>query len=154
MKISHREPAAVDDMVDWLKFKYEKILTDGSGAMTVRRGKIHEYLGMTLDFSVPGEVKIDMVNYVKQIVSAYEVHDPSGKINITPAAEQLFQVRNDAQKIPEAKAKVFHNFTARALFVTKRSRPDIHTAASFLTTRVREPDEDDWKKLQRLIRYL
>ena len=28
------------------------------------------------------------------------------------------------------------------------------TAVAFLTTRVKDPDEDDWKKLIRLIRYL
>ena len=28
------------------------------------------------------------------------------------------------------------------------------TAIAFLSTRVREPDEDDWKKLVRLLRYL
>lgn len=73
---------------------------------------------------------------------------------MTPAAEHLFQVRDDAVKLSEKKAKVFHNFAARGLFATKRSRPDIHTAIAFLTTRVREPDEDDWKKLQRMMRNL
>ena len=43
---------------------------------------------------------------------------------------------------------------ARGLFATKRARGDIHTAISFLTTRVRDPDIDDWKKLQRLMQYL
>jgi hypothetical protein len=49
---------------------------------------------------------------------------------------------------------VFHNFVARSLNLTKRARPDIHTAVAFLTTRVRKPGKDDWKKLQRMIRYL
>ena len=38
--------------------------------------------------------------------------------------------------------------------MTKRARGDIHTAISFLTTRLKAPDEDDWKKLQRLMLYL
>ena len=40
------------------------------------------------------------------------------------------------------------------LLSTKRARPDIHTAVAFLATRVMTPDEDDWKKLLRIINYL
>ena len=44
--------------------------------------------------------------------------------------------------------------TAKLLFIAKRGRPDILGAVSFLTTRVKCPDEDDYKKLARVIRYL
>jgi hypothetical protein len=33
-------------------------------------------------------------------------------------------------------------------------RQDIQTAVSFLTTRVKDPDKDDWKKLVRVLKYL
>ena len=35
-----------------------------------------------------------------------------------------------------------------------RARPDIQTAVSFFTTRVKAPDEDDWKKLHHVLMYL
>ena len=35
-----------------------------------------------------------------------------------------------------------------------RARRDIQTVVSFLTTRVRRPDQDDWGKLVRVLRYL
>jgi hypothetical protein len=35
-----------------------------------------------------------------------------------------------------------------------RARPDIQTAVAFLTKRVRAPDEHDWSKLRRLLKYL
>ena len=45
--------------------------------------------------------------------------------------------------------------TLRSCFVLcKRARPDIQTAVAFLTTRVMAPDEDDCKKLARVMRYL
>ena len=47
-----------------------------------------------------------------------------------------------------------HTFVAKSLFLSKRGRPDISTAIAFLTTRVKEPDVDDWKKLLQLIFYL
>jgi hypothetical protein len=49
---------------------------------------------------------------------------------------------------------MFHHHTAKLLFLSKRARPDIQTAVTFLTTRVREPDEDDYKKLARCMKYL
>ena len=38
--------------------------------------------------------------------------------------------------------------------MTTRVRRDIQTAVAFLTTRVTEPDEDNWGKLKRVLRYL
>jgi len=35
-----------------------------------------------------------------------------------------------------------------------RARRDIQTAVSFLTTRVKHPDEDDWGKVKRVLKYL
>jgi len=43
---------------------------------------------------------------------------------------------------------------AKCLFASKRARPDIILPVAFLTTRVKSPDTDDWKKLTRAIRYL
>ena len=44
--------------------------------------------------------------------------------------------------------------TAKLLYIEKRTRPDIETVISFLTTRVDKSDKDDWKKLKRVIQYL
>ena len=35
-----------------------------------------------------------------------------------------------------------------------QARPDIKTPVSFLTKRVRKPDEDDWGKLKQVLQYL
>ena len=47
----------------------------------------------------------------------------------------------------------FHTFVAKCLFVYKHARPDIHTATVALTTRVKNPNENDWKKLIWLLKY-
>jgi hypothetical protein len=52
------------------------------------------------------------------------------------------------------KAVEFHNLVAKTLYATKRAMPDTCTAIAFLTTRVRETDEDEWTKLVRLMRYI
>ena len=40
------------------------------------------------------------------------------------------------------------------LLLCKRARSDIHPTVAFLTTRVKHPDRDDWRKLGRLMKYL
>jgi len=48
----------------------------------------------------------------------------------------------------------FHHTVAQLLFMATRARRDIQTAVAFLTTRVKNPDEDDWGKLKRVLKYL
>ena len=38
--------------------------------------------------------------------------------------------------------------------MSKQGRPDIQVAIAFLTTRVAELDDDDWKKLTQVMRYI
>ena len=70
------------------------------------------------------------------------------------APEDLFKVNEDAVKRDKDKSKVFHSIVAMILYIVKRARPDAALANDFLTTRVRELDEDDWRKLGHLITYL
>ena len=49
---------------------------------------------------------------------------------------------------------MFHHNTAKLLFLCKRARPDIQPPVAFLCTRVQEPDQDDYKKLARVMKYL
>ena len=67
-----------------------------------------------------------------------------------------FEVRDDADMklLSEEMARQFHRTTAQLLFLCKRARQDIETLVSFLTTRVKDPDEDDWGKLRHGLMYL
>ena len=42
---------------------------------------------------------------------------------------------------------------AKGLFACRRARPDIHLAVAVLTTRVKNPNKGDWKKLIDLLKY-
>jgi hypothetical protein len=142
-------------MIGYLRQEYESIFEDGSGAMTVSRGKIHKYLGMTLDYRVPGQVKITMLNYVDEILAAFDKAVPKGGGKKTSASpDSMFKAEEDCEKLAQAKAVEFHNLVAKTLYTTKRARPYTCTAIAFLTTRVREPDKEDWTKLVHLMRYI
>ena len=47
-----------------------------------------------------------------------------------------------------------HRFTAKALFLCKRARPDIQPIVSVLCTRVKQPTEKAFNKLVRMMKYL
>jgi hypothetical protein len=72
----------------------------------------------------------------------------------TPAASHLFAVNPDCEKLDSDTSTMYHLLTAKLLYLSKRTRPDLQLAVSFLSTRVLAPDADDWKKLGRCIRYL
>jgi hypothetical protein len=163
-KISHVSVEVLDNIIAWLREEYENVFTDGSGKMKVARGKVHKYLGMMMDFTIKYVVKVTMIEYVNEIITSwdkacldfddgFEILNNCKRI-ATPAPEDLFKDDDSAVKLGSVKAKVFHTITAKAMYVSKRARPATSLAIAFLTTRVREPDEDDWRKLRHLIVYL
>jgi len=66
-KISHDCTKVVDATIKWLQAEYESIFDDGSGVMKVHRGKVHKYLGMSLDFSHKGQCHVTMHDYLDGI---------------------------------------------------------------------------------------
>ena len=58
--------------------------------MTIHRGKVHDYLGMDLDFSSTKTLKIGMIKYIKKIHEDFPEEIKSAPA--TPAAEHLFTV--------------------------------------------------------------
>ena len=83
-------------MIMWLRQEYESIFKDRSGKMTVIRGKFHKYLGMTLDYTVGGQVEITMTNFLDEVLIAFDKEEPKGGGTKTSAApENLFKVNKD-----------------------------------------------------------
>jgi hypothetical protein len=154
-KLSHRKTKVVDSMIEYLRQEYESIFEDGPGAMTVSRGKIHKYIGMTLDYTVRGKVKITMFDNVEEILTSFDKAEPKGggtKTSVAP--DSLFKVDENCEKIKQDKAVEFQNLVAKTLYSTKQARQDTCTAIAFLTTRVRAPNKYDWNKLVHLMRYI
>ena len=50
--------------------------------------------------------------------------------------------------------EMFHTMVAKGLFLCKRGRPDIQGVIAYLCTRVQAPNEGDWMKLVRMMKYL
>jgi hypothetical protein len=148
LKISHVDHKVVSLMIDQLDETFGQ-----DAPLTITRGKVHDYLGMTLDFATPGKIKVLMVDYIENMLKDLPA-DMDGEA-ATAAANHLFEVNTkDPTMLDEDRAVLFHHNVAKLLFLCKRARPDIQTAVAFLCKRVKAPDEDDYKKLTRVVRYL
>jgi hypothetical protein len=75
-------------------------------------------------------------------------------MNTIAAPDSLFKVDESCVKLAQNKAVEFNNLVAKTLYATKRARPDTCTTIVFLTTRVREPNKDEWTKLVPLMIYI
>ncbi len=148
LKISHVDPNAVTEVIQLLEEEFGK-----EAPLPKTRGKVHDYLGMTLDFSSPGQAKILMIDYIEKMLEEMPINF-DGEAP-TAAANHLFEVNEkNPVMLDEETATMFHLNVAKLLFLCKRARPDIQTAIAFLCTRVKGPDNDDYKKLIRVMRYL
>ena len=147
LKISHFSVRVIEDILEKLSERFGK-----EDPLTITRGKVHDYLGMTFDYSTTGKVAITMQDYIERMLDDLP-QDMNGTA-ATPAASHLFDVNPGAVRLDHNTADLFHTTVAKLLFLCKRARPDIHTAVAFLTTRVASPDTDDYAKLRRCVRYL
>ena len=145
---SHLDAKVNDKFYKWLNEMY-----GAHGDVTCTRGPVHDYLGMSFDFSEKGKVLIDMVKYIESMVDEYSVKLGASDTAPTPAADDLFAA-STGQLLCKADKDEFHTFVAKGLFVCKRAQPDIHTAITGLCTRVKAPTTGDGKKLLRLMKYL
>ena len=143
---SHIDPKVNDKFLVWLNEMYGK-----HGEVKATRGRIHDYLGMTFEFTESKKLIVSMVDYIKRLVDEFPVK--ISKTAPTPAAEDLF-AEGKGPLLDKKLGETLHTWVAKALFACKRARPDIHTATTLLCTRVRTPNQDDWKKLIRLLEYL
>ncbi len=144
LKVSHINSEVVDEIIEMIETKF--------GKMTVTRGRKHVYLGMDIEFTGSGEVQILMQDYIQEAIDAFP--EECSTSAATPGADHLFKVDPFGKLLKEKDRKLMHSLVAKLLFVSKRARPDIQVPISFLTSRVTKADEDDWKKLKRLLQYL
>ena len=68
LKSSHVNPKVNDKFHEWLQEKYGDPSINDVKAV---RGKRHNYLGMVLDFSTPGVVKVEMTECVESVIKEF-----------------------------------------------------------------------------------
>ena len=148
LKVLHAEESALDDFIAMMEKEF------GTNApLSVSRGPVQEYLGMTMDSSEKGRVVIKISDYGKTMFN-----DAPPSLDgepATPTVTHLLKVNTEDPKVLDKERKdLFVHLVMQGLYLSQQGRPDIRTAISFLCGCLTCPDEDNLKKLTRMIRYL
>jgi hypothetical protein len=145
LMISHLSRDKIMKVVQGIKDIYGENLAE-----TV--GTVHDYLGMTFDYSFTKEVRINMWDYFRKVIK--EFPEEIMGMCATPVSDHLIKVQENGSKLSKELVEVFHHTVCQLLFAANMARRDIQTAVLFLTTRVKAPDQDNWGKLVRVLKYL
>ena len=93
LKISHVGEEVVEGIIRALNNKY-----GNESPITVHRGPIQEYLGMTINYSVKGKVSFSMPQYIEDLLLECPESIMKGT-STTPVANHLFQTNENAEKL-------------------------------------------------------
>jgi hypothetical protein len=112
LKCSHVKTSVVDNFIEWARSKYEDV------SITVLKpshGKIHDYLGMTIDYSEDGKVKIYMKEYIRNMLAEFKGKPEVDNLKkvTTPAASQLLNVNPKGVKLSNNWKDEFHTTIAK-----------------------------------------
>jgi hypothetical protein len=148
LKSSHKMKSVNDQFEKWLNKKYGY-----HRRVTATCGKVHGYLGMELDYQKQGVLKVNMMKYVENMINEFPVKLGKKDVAKMPAGDNMFNL-GTGTKLDTKRSKIFHTFVAKGFFLCKRARPDIQQAILVLCTRVKDPNQADWEKLMRVMKYL
>jgi calcineurin-like phosphoesterase family protein len=130
LKISHVREDVYTNIIKRINGEFGK-----EAPITITRVKVHDCLGMTLEYYEKGKVKIKMLDYVNKMLAHLpaEMYDEAP----SPVANHWLTVNDDYTKVDDKKAHLFPTYVAKKLFLCKRAIPDLQTAVAFLSTRVK-----------------
>ena len=109
-----------------------------------------------MDIEINREKKTVELSMIDQIKEAINMIDKELKEGITcPAYRDLFEsYKGKSPELDKNRKETFHSIVVKLLLITKRMRPVIKTAISYLTTRVAKSNERDWFKMKRVLSFL
>ena len=149
IKIASAVPGEVDLVYTALVKKF--------GNVALNRGPVVNYLGMTFDYRVSGRVRITMLGYEQDLVKDWKEATKDFKITsggaVSPATNAIFE-KGSGEMLGGLKRKLFHTFVMKVAYLAKRTRPVLSVCTSYLSTQVTCPNENDFLKLDRLMRYV
>jgi hypothetical protein len=144
--ITSTNTSAIESLIESLTSVYKEL--------KLNRGNEHSYLGMTLTFCYDNDsdrfCKVSMKGQVDDILKEYEVVGTAP----TPACGNLHSINENAEVLSDERHQQYHSRVARLLYLAKRVAPEIMIAVNFLATRVVNATVEDWKKLDRVLKYL
>ena len=124
LKISHKDKDVVTDVINALGDRFGGIIP-----LTISRGKVHDYLGMTFNYETPGQVMIHMYQYIYEMLKSIPDRYKQEVGSATPAPTNLYETRSDSSEGVELLSKKdkneYHTITAQLLHLSTRAQPDL-----------------------------
>ena len=104
LKVSHADGFGITKFSCYLDKIYR--------GLAVKRVKVHNYLGVDLDLSINGKVKLSTIPYLNHILRDFPEH--LGTASALPTAGHLFKVRSkeESRPLPEEQAVSFYHVVA------------------------------------------
>ena len=81
---------------------------------------------MTLDYSVPGQVSINMSHYVDKMVKEFLPENLKRASVASLWNENLFKVQHHSIPMKKEQAELFHTVIVQGLFLRKHGHPILH----------------------------
>ena len=133
---------------------YQYLLMIYGNKINMNRVNIHDYIGIYLDYSETGVVKVLMIKYLQKVLDKFP--EELRGTSVAPVADHMFQVRweDKTEFLEEDRDKMLHNSVAQLLFMIPQSIRYIHIAVLLLTTRVKILNKDYWGEVERVLNYL
>ena len=105
-----------------------------------------------MDFSEDGVCHVRQDIHVQDLIDSWpEKFKATDKVS-TPAALDLFD-KGSGALLGKEKREIFHSVITKGIFICTRSRPDGLPTVGVLAGQVCEPNQSDWDKGRRLVRY-
>ena len=105
------------------------------------------------------EIAKAMATQIKEAISIEMSTTTKDNMIMSPVeleedGDSIFQVTSTSPLLDTGRGKIFHSIFAKLLFISRRTRPDIHVPIGFLGTRVTCSTQEDWIKLKHVLEYL
>ena len=144
LMVSHKNQTVLEDFLANLRDEFGQ-----EDTLTENKGLVHEYLDITIDYSILHKIIFTMFDYLEDVtIEAYE--DLKNGYSYYPRNDPLFKVDYKSPSLPTKDAELFHRHFARLLFVSKRARPVILVYIAFLCTMGKSTNrtrlQETWKK--------
>ena len=107
--MSHVDSDIISSVLSDIGTEYGRI-----AKTTITQGKIHKYLGMTIDYSSLVKLKLSIVDYIVMILNYIPENMRGG--SSTLATYHIFDITEDSTKLPQTYSDLLYHSVAQLFY--------------------------------------
>ena len=106
---------------------------------------------MNIEMLTNEKIVINMTSYLEESIIMWPTEIKT--ISISSANRNIFNIDHYSLFLKEIRANLHYSMIEKLLWIMERSRPDLELSIYFLMARVAEPIEEDWLKLEWVLKF-